>query len=225
MNAITTEGLVKIYRSRKMRGPRARRRRPRRSRRHDPGSARAERRRQDDDASGSWRRSCGPTPGTRRWPASTSSAAPRAPCGHRSVRPVRGRRREPDRAREPVDVRAAVPAAQGRGPAPRRRAPRTFELTDAGEPRRQDLLGRDAPPSRPGQRPDRSAADPVPRRADDRARPAQPARDVGRHPRPGPRGRDAAADDPVPRGGRRAGRRRSRSSTTGRSSPAARPTS
>ena len=39
-----------------------------------------------------------------------------APPRHRPVRPVRGGRREPDRQREPVDVRPAVPAAERRGP-------------------------------------------------------------------------------------------------------------
>ena len=38
-----------------------------------------------------------------------------APLGHRPVRPVRGRRREPDRPREPVDVRPALPALERRG--------------------------------------------------------------------------------------------------------------
>ena len=38
-----------------------------------------------------------------------------ASLGDRPVGPVRGRRREPDRAREPVDVRPAVPAAERRG--------------------------------------------------------------------------------------------------------------
>ena len=42
---------------------------------------------------------------------------------------------------------------------------------------------------------------------------------------PGPRGHDAAADDPVPRGGRRAGRHDRGRSTTARSSPGAPPTS
>ena len=45
-----------------------------------------------------------------------------APPGHRPVRPVRRRRREPDRAREPVDVRPALPAVVGRGEAAGRRA-------------------------------------------------------------------------------------------------------
>ena len=71
-------------------------------------------------------------------------------------------------------------------------------------PGRQDLLGRHEAPARPRERADRSAQAAVPGRAHDRARSPEPARDVGRHPRPGPRGRDAAAHDPVPRGGGRA---------------------
>ena len=115
MPAITAEGLVKIYRSRKNEvraldgldltveeG-------------HRPRPARAERRRQDDD---------GPHPGhaaaARRRPRHGGrlrrrQAGPAAPLGHRPVRPVRGRRREPDRSREPVDVRAALPALERRG--------------------------------------------------------------------------------------------------------------
>ena len=38
---------------------------------------------------------------------------------HRPVGPVRGGRREPDRSREPVDVRSAVPAAIAGGSSPR----------------------------------------------------------------------------------------------------------
>ena len=46
----------------------------------------------------------------------------------------------------------------------------------------------------------------VPRRADHRARPAQPARPVADHPRPGQRRRHDPADHAVPGGGRRARR-------------------
>ncbi len=81
-----------------------------------------------------------------------------------------------------------------------------FELTDAGDRVDQDLLGRHAPAARPRQRPHRATEAPVPRRADDGPGPAQPARDVGRHPRPRARGHDAPAHHPVPRGGGRAGR-------------------
>ena len=62
----------------------------------------------------------------------------------------------------------------------------------------------------------------LPRRADDGPRPAQPARDVGRRPRPGRRRGDGPAHDPVPRGGRPAGRTSSRSWTADGSSRRAR---
>ena len=125
--------------------------------------------------------------------------------GDRPLRPVRGGRREPDRPREPVDVRPALPAVER---ARHARAPTSCSSSSSsttpptasrktysgGMRRRLDLAARA----------DRPAAPALPRRADDRARPAQPARHVGRDPRPGARGRDAAADDAVPRGGRRA---------------------
>ena len=61
-------------------------------------------------------------------------AGPAAALGHRAVRPVRGGRREPDRPREPVDVRPALPAVV----APRRSsAPaellEQFDLTEAAD--------------------------------------------------------------------------------------------
>ena len=209
MNAITAEGLVKVYRSRKnevraldgvdLRGPgegtilacsaRTAPARPRRVR----ILATLLRSRTPGHADG------------RRLRRGQAGAA--APSRHRTVRPVRRGRREPDRSREPGHVRPALPAA--RRPRPRR-APNElleqFELTDAGDRvvktysggmrRRLDLGS--ALIGRP-----RAA---VPRRAHDRARSAQPPRHVGRHPRPRPRGHDAAADDPVPRRGRRTGR-------------------
>ena len=122
------------------------------------------------------------------------------------VRPVRGRRREPDRPREPVAVRPAVPPAVARGAAARGRAARAVRADRRRRPRGQDVLGRHAPPARPRRGPDRPPAAAVPRRADDRPRPAQPDRDVGRHPRPRQGGHDAPAHHAVPRGGRRAGR-------------------
>ena len=107
-----------------------------------------------------------------------------APPGHRPLGAVRRRRREPDRPREPVDVRPALPPALARGAARADELLEQFDLTDAadrvvktysgGMRRRLDLGGG----------PDRPAAAAVPRRADDRPRPAQPDRDVGRHPRP-----------------------------------------
>ena len=54
--------------------------------------------------------------------------------------------------------------------------------------------------------PDRPAAADLPRRADDRPRPAHPRADVGHDPRAGARRRHRAADDAVPRRGRPARR-------------------
>ena len=81
-----------------------------------------------------------------------------------------------------------------------------FSLTDAGRPRREDLLRGHAPTARPRRQPGRHPAGALPRRADHRSRPAQPGRAVGRAARAGPRRHDAGAHDPVPRGGRPARR-------------------
>ena len=81
-----------------------------------------------------------------------------------------------------------------------------FDLVEAGGPPGQELLRRHAAPARPRRRAGRRAAGAVPRRADHRARPAQPARHVGRHRRPGARRHDAAAHHAVPGGGRPARR-------------------
>ncbi len=72
--------------------------------------------------------------------------------------------------------------------------------------RRQNLLRRHAPPARPRGGARRQTADRLPRRADDRPRPAQPPRPVGDDRGAGRRGHDGAADDPVPRRGRPARR-------------------
>ncbi len=117
----------------------------------------------------------------RRSPASTCSATPqRGAARDRPVRAVRGGRREPDRRREPLDVRAAVPPrprparlrAEGAARAVRSEdaADRPVKTYSGGMRRRLDLaaalVGR--------------AAAAVPRRADHRSRPAQPASACGR---------------------------------------------
>ena len=133
---------------------------------------------------------------------------PGAAPGDRPVRAVRRGRRAPHRLREPRHGRAG--STTSAAPRSRERAHELlerFDLVEAadrpakgysgGMRRRLDLaaalVGR--------------AAGAVPRRADHRARPAQPARHVGGHRRPGARRHDAAAHHPVPRGGRPPGRR------------------
>ena len=67
-----------------------------------------------------------------------------------------------------------------------RRAAGAVRAHRRGQPAGEDLLRRHAPPARHRRLADRPAAGAVPRRADDRARPAQPAGHVGVHRRPGP---------------------------------------
>ncbi len=69
-----------------------------------------------------------------------------------------------------------------RRPGPGRRAARPVRADRRRRPGHEGLLGRHAPPARPGGQPDDPAPGAVPRRADDRARPHQPPAGVGRHP-------------------------------------------
>ena len=129
----------------------------------------------------------------------------------RAVRAVRRRRRVPHRLREPRHGRPALPPGPAAQPgAGRASCWSSSDLDGRGRPAGQDLLRRHAPPARPGRRAGRRPAGAVPRRADHRPRPAQPHRDVGRHPGAGRRRHHAAAHHPVPRGGRPARRRHRR---------------
>ena len=91
-----------------------------------------------------------------------------------------------------------------------------FDLVDDAAKPAIDLFRGHAPPPGPRDDPRRRPADHLPRRADDRPRSAQPAGDVGHHPRARRRRRHDLPDDAIPRGGRstrrpdRAARRRSR---------------
>ena len=74
-----------------------------------------------------------------------------------------------------------------------------------GRPQGRRLLGRDEAAARPRARARAPAADPLPRRADDRARHPEPHRALGRGRAARARGRrHRLPDDAVPRGGRRA---------------------
>ena len=96
--------------------------------------------------------------------------------------------------------RAAGQGARGR--AARRLRPRR-----GGRPAGQELLRRHAAPARHRREHRRHPAADVPRRADDRPRPALAQPGLGHHPRAGRRGHDDPALHAVPRRGRPARRR------------------
>ena len=114
--------------------------------------------------------------------ATTSSAEPDAVRARdRRHRPVLGRRRPAHRAREPAPDGRPAPPRPARGQARgSQELLEQFDLADAADKPAADLLGRHAPPARPRDDARRRPADHLPRRADDRPGPAQPARDVGR---------------------------------------------
>ena len=109
----------------------------------------------------------------------------------------------------PRELRAARPPARLRQARRDERADElldAFGLTDAADRLVQRLLRRHAPAPRHRRQHRRHARAAVPRRADDRARPAEPQPGLGHRPRPRRRGHDRAADDAVPRRGRPARR-------------------
>ena len=164
-----------------------------------------------------------PTPARRRSPATTSRPTPYAV---RAAIGVTGQFSAVDTlltAEENLRLMADLhhlPRAEGRDP--RGRPARALRAVGRRRQARGRVLGRHAAQARPGDDPDGRPVGDLPRRADDGPRPAQPARDVGRRPRPGRRRGDGPAHDAVPRGGRPAGPRRSRSSTADGSSRRAR---
>ena len=87
---------------------------------------------------------------------------------------------------------------------PRAGAARAVRPRRRGRQAGRDLLGRDEAPARPGHDARRQPARDLPRRADHGPGPAQPAHDVGGHPRAGGARRDDLPDHAVPRRGRRA---------------------
>ena len=179
------------------------RRRPRRPGGHGPGAARPERRGQDHRrARPDHPAAAGQRQGRRRGHR-RAQAPQRGPPLDRPLRPVRRRRRVPDRPGEPPDGRPALPDERdGDAKARARRAAGAVQPRRGRRPHRQDLLRRYAPPARPGRRAGRPPAGDVHGRADHRPRPAQPAAAVGGHPGAGRGRHHAAAHHPVPGGGR-----------------------
>ena len=189
-------------------------------RRHRARRPRAERRRQDDrgahpgDAAHGRRRH---RPGS---PASTSSAMPRRV---RQTIGLTGQYASVDEDLTGMQNLVLIgqlldlPTRDARA-----RAARTARMVRPGRRRRahgQDLLRRHAAPARPGRLAGRPPVGDLPRRADHRPRPGQARGHVGRRAAPGHRRLDRAADDPVPRRGRRAGRRDHRDRPRHGSSP------
>ena len=138
-------------------------------------------------------------------------------------------------ARENLVLMARLRGRSGRGGAgDRRRAARALRRRRVPRPPGQEALRRRAAPGRPRRRPDRPPARAGARRADHRPRSPQPSGRVVDDPRARRRRRHAAADHPVPRGGRRArrsrradrprprGRRRDPGAAQGAGRPAAR---
>ena len=144
---------------------------------------------------------CSATTAPARPPRSASSRRSRCPTdGQRARRrPRRGHRRRPPlrerhRPRRPVGNRrrpADAPAPTSRSSAgsttcreagraaPGGRAARAARAHRRRRQARQDLLRRHAAAARSRRQPDRDAAGPVPRRAHDRPRPAEPQRPLG----------------------------------------------
>ena len=135
---------------------------------------------------------CGPRRGEGRGGAARAD---------RPRRPVRGRRREPHRLREPRDGRAALPPGKAAGAGALARAARALLAHGRCGPPCEDLLRRHAPQARPGGGARGAPAGAVPRRAHHGARPAQPPSALGDD--RGARGRrhDRAAHNAVPRRG------------------------
>ncbi len=164
-------------------------------------------------------RCSGPTAPARRRPSASSARCSNPDDGHSARRRPRrrqgpqagpgqdqpdraggGRRRRPDRHREPADDGPPAPGEERQGRD--ERAARALRSRRCRRPPRRDLQRRDAPPPRPGDEPDLRARGDLPRRADHGPGPAQPPRGVGGRPGAGRQRRDDPAHHPVPRGGR-----------------------
>ena len=151
--------------------------------RHRARSARPERRRQDHRRAHAHHDAPTRRRHARRCSASTCRKNPqRSGRDDRPRRPVRRRRREPHRAREPLAGRAGSPIC--RKPRSTGRAPTSCSSSSSSPTpptaRCKHVLGRHAPAARPRRRARAPPAGAVPRRAHHRARPAGPQRALGR---------------------------------------------
>ena len=117
-----------------------------------------------------------------RRPRPGQGPAPGAPRLRHRV-PGSEPRRRTDGGREHGIARRPLSRAAGRAPRARRGAATLRRPVGAARRLRQALLGRHEAPARNRPRAAAPAAHPVPRRADRRARPADPQSDLGIHPR------------------------------------------
>ena len=182
--------------------------------------ARPERCRQDDGSAHPHDAASGPTPGGRSSTASTCVAEPMRAKARIGLTGQYAAVDERLTGAENLEHVGRLYHMPGRGgPRARARAARAVRPRRRRRPRRQGLLGWHAASPRHRHEPHRPAVGPVPRRADDRARPAQPPGRVGADRGARRRRHHDAADDAVPRRGRPAGRRDRRHRPRPRSSP------
>ena len=183
-------------------------RRPRGAARHGPGRARARTAPARPPPCASSRRCCGPT------------AAAHWSSGHDVVRQAAAVRRSIGLAGQSAAIQEELTGRENlehhrpahhlswpRRAPPRPRTARAVRSRRCRRPPGQGVLRRHAAPPRSRREPGRPPRGAVPRRADHRPRPALAAWHVGDHPVAGRAGHDLAADHPVPRRGRRTGRR------------------
>ena len=202
--AIEADGLVKALRRRPAPSTASTSRVPRGARLR---RARPERRRQDDDDPDARHAAAARRRRRARCSATTSCARPTRCARRVSLTGQFASVDEDLTGRENLVLLGrllgfAAPAREARA----RRAARRVRARRRRRPPGQDLLGRHAPPARHRRQHRRHARAAVPRRADHRARPAQPQPGLGHRPRAGRRRAPPCCSHPVPRRGRPARR-------------------
>ena len=129
-----------------------------------------------------------PTAARRPSPATTWSPIRPGPTADRLCRSGQRRRPQPARARRAVQPGPDLRPRPARRPAAGRRAARGARPDRAGRPQGVEPVRRPASPARRRDGPGALAVAAVPRRAVDRARPAEPGQSVGAHPADAARG-------------------------------------